>query len=91
MTPKLYTLTLLAIRENRTDIQVRGEAIANTVLTVQTSTEDAEAEGWRLVHERFPQVDGWFEHQATAFELPDQIPIDEYQVTLTIIKNEAAS
>lgn len=56
MTSKLYILTLLAVRANVSGARVTGEAGASTVLTVQTSYEAAEAEGWNDVHKKYPHT-----------------------------------
>jgi hypothetical protein len=85
--PRVFALTLLALRADIDGTQLTGAAGASTVLTVQTSEEAAETEGWQNVHEKYPQVDGWFGHQVTAFELPNNIETDGYRVVLNISKS----
>jgi hypothetical protein len=79
------------LRTDIDDTQLTGAAGASTVLTVQTSQEAAEAEGWQDVHEKYPQADGWFGHQVTAFELPNTIETDGYHVALNITESGGAS
>ena len=85
--PRVFTLTLLALRTDIDGTQLTGAAGASTVLTMQTSQAAAEAEGLQNVHEKYPQADGWFGHQVTAFELPTIIDTDGYQVVLNISKS----
>jgi len=47
--PRLFVITLLALRTDLEDTQVTGAAGASTILTVQTTQEAAEAEGWQRV------------------------------------------
>jgi hypothetical protein len=89
--PKLFVLTLLAVRANVDDITLTGEAGANTVLSVQNSSASAEAAGWKKVYEQYPQSDGWFEHQVTVFELPHSIETDGYHVEFHINKSGGVS
>ena len=89
--PRVFALTLLALRADKDGVQLTGAAGASTVLTVQTSQEAAEAEGWQNVYEKYPQADGWFDHQVTAFELPNIIETDGYHVVLNITESGGAS
>ena len=84
---RVFALTLLALRADTDGTQLTGAAGASTVLTVQTSQAAAEAEGWQAVHEKYPQADGWFGHQVTAFELPNPLDTDGYHVVLHISKS----
>lgn len=83
---RLFVLTLLAVRTETKGTNVSGAAGAISLLTVQTSAEAAEAEGWRNVHENYPEPEGWFGHQVNVFGLPDNIETDGYYVTFTITK-----
>jgi hypothetical protein len=89
--PKLFVLTLLAVRTNVDGTTLTGEAGANTVLSVQTSSASAEAAGWKNVYEKYPQSDGWFEHQVTIFELPYSIETEGYHVEFHINKSGGVS
>ncbi len=89
--PKLFVLTLLAVRANIEDTSPTGEAGASTMLLVQNSSASAESEGWKNVYEKYPQSEGWFEHQVTVFELPYSIETDGYQVEYHIHKSGGVS
>ena len=89
--PRVFALTLLALRTDIDGTQLTGAAGASTVLTVQTSQAAAEAEGLQNAHEKYLQADGWFGHQVTAFELPNTIDTDGYQVMLNISKSGGVS
>ncbi|MEI7768847.1 MAG: hypothetical protein WCI67_02605 [Chloroflexales bacterium] len=89
--PRVFVITLLALRSDLDGTQVTGAAGASTILTVQTTQEAAEAEGWTNVHARYPQSDGWFGHEITAFELPHTLDTDGYTVALQIAKSGGAA
>jgi hypothetical protein len=83
---RVFVLTLLAVRADRDGTNLSGVAGATSVLTVQTSYQDAEEEGWQNARENYPEADGWFGHQVTVFELPNKVETDGYYVTFTITK-----
>ncbi len=87
--PRLFVLTLLAVRTDIDDTQLTGAAAASTLLTVQTSFASAENQGWKNAYNNYPEADGWFGHQVNVFELPNDIETDGYSVTLNITKVEA--
>jgi hypothetical protein len=82
--PRIFVITLLALRTDLEDTQVTGAAGASTILTVQTTQEAAEAEGWQSVQATYPPADGWFGHEITAFELPPVLNTDGYSVAFHI-------
>lgn len=83
---KLFVLTLLAVRTNVDGTKLIGEAGANTMLSVQSSSDLAEVAAWKKIYEKYPQADGWFEHQVTIFELPYSVETDGYNVEFHISK-----
>ena len=85
--PRVFIVTLLALRADLDDTQPTGAAGASTLLTVQTTQEAAESEGWKHIHDRYPQADGWFGHEITAFKLPQTLDTDGYTVALHIAKS----
>ncbi len=84
--PRVFVITLLALRTDLDETQVTGAAGASTILTVQTTREAAEVEGWANVHAKYPPADGWFAHEIMAFELPQTLDTDGYRVALHIAK-----
>jgi hypothetical protein len=86
--PKAYVLTLLALKVEISGPQLTGGGGASSSLTIQTSPEAAEAEGWTSVRQKYPESDGWFGHQVTVFELPPQIETDGYLLAFVITKPE---
>lgn len=82
--PRVFILTLLAVRVDLDDSKLAGTAGASSILTVQISSDLAEAEGWQQVHKTYPHADGWFDHQVTTYELPNSVETDGYQVQLTV-------
>ena len=85
--PRVFVVTLLALRTDLDGAQVSGAAGASTILTVQTTQADAEAAGWDSVHAKYPTADGWFGHEITAFALPQTLDTDGYAVALQIAKS----
>jgi len=85
--PRVFVVTLLALRTDLDGTQVSGAAGASTILTVQTAEEAAEAEGWDNVYATYPAADGWFGHEIMAFALPHTLDTDGYTVALQIAKS----
>jgi len=85
--PKVFVLTLLAVRTDLDGTELTGAAGASTALTVQLSPELAESVGLRDAYKKYPQSDGWFGHQVTVFELSNTIDTDGYRVSFTITES----
>jgi hypothetical protein len=84
--PKVFVLTLLAVRLDIGLSRTEGAAGASTIITVQTSHADAEREAWENMDQKFPASSGWGNHQVEVFELPDQIETDGYRVRFDITR-----
>jgi hypothetical protein len=89
--PTLFVLTLLALKTEIEGTQLIGSAGAESVLSIQTSREAAETEGWANIRKKYPEADGWFGHQVTVFELPPQIEMDDYHLAFVITKAGGAT